>query len=170
MISCPNCKYQEYSGALYCSQCGSQIFTSANNTTAIGTSEIKDKPGISPTPPPFPTPPLDFQNCNLVIFLIDAGEIIFAENKPELTIGRSTEGQIIVPNIDLSPYDAYECGVSRLHANISINGNQITAKDLGSANGTRLNGKKLSANAEHTLQHGDILTLGKLKIQILIKE
>jgi hypothetical protein len=170
MILCPNCKYQEYSGALYCSQCGSQIFTSANNTTSISTSEIKNKPGISPTPPPFPTPPVDFQNSILVIFLIEAGEIIFVDKESELTIGRSTEGQIIVPTVDLSPYDAYECGVSRLHANISIKNNQVTAKDLGSANGTRLNGKKISANAEHTLRHGDILTLGKLKIQILIKE
>lgn len=170
MQTCPKCKHKEYSGALFCSQCGSQLYKSTDNTAAIRASEIKNNRGISPTPPPFPTPPVDFQDSRLVIFLIDAGEVIFIEGEKDLTIGRSTEGQMIVPDIDLSPHDAYESGVSRLHANISIKGNQITAKDLGSANGTRLNGKKMTAHAEHTLQHGDILTLGKLKIQILIRE
>jgi len=131
---------------------------------------MRNNQGISPSPPPFPTPPVDFQDSNLAVFLIDAGEILFIKEDKELTIGRSTKGQIIVPNIDLSPHDAYESGVSRLHANISLKGKQITAKDLGSANGTRLNGKKMTAHAEHTLQHGDILTLGKLKIQVLIRE
>lgn len=171
MISCPNCKNQELNGALYCSHCGAQLLKTSENTAAIRSSELKNNRGISPSPPPFPTPPVDFLNSKVVIFLIDAGEVIFIdEEEKELTTGRSTEGQMIVPNIDLSPYDAYECGVSRLHSTISSIGKEITAKDLGSANGTRLNGKKISPHAEHTLQHGDILTLGKLKIQILIKK
>lgn len=170
MITCSKCNHEELGGALFCSQCGAQLFASTDNTAAIRSADMKNNRGITPSPPPFPTPPVNFQDSNIVVFLIDAGEVIFVKGDKELSIGRSTEGQMIVPDIDLSPHDAYEAGVSRLHANLSIKGKQITAKDLGSANGTRLNGKKMSAHAEHTLQHGDILTLGKLKLQVLIKE
>jgi pSer/pThr/pTyr-binding forkhead associated (FHA) protein len=41
--------------------------------------------------------------------------------------------------------------------------------DLGSANGTYVNGKRMTANSELTLSHGDVISLGKLKIQILFK-
>jgi pSer/pThr/pTyr-binding forkhead associated (FHA) protein len=41
--------------------------------------------------------------------------------------------------------------------------------DLGSANGTYLNGKRLGPNTEQSISHGDIIALGKLKIQILLK-
>ncbi|MEW6405147.1 MAG: FHA domain-containing protein [Chloroflexota bacterium] len=147
------------------------MYESADTTATIKSTGVKTARGISsPTVPAFPSPPPDVADSKAAIFLIDAGEVIFIRGEKEFTIGRSTEGQMVVPDIDLSPFEAYEAGVSRLHANLTIKGNQITAKDLGSANGTRLNGKKIAAHAEHTLQHGDILTLGKLKIQILIRE
>ena len=171
MISCPQCKHQEFEGALFCSQCGAQIFETSDTTATIKSSEIKKVQEISSTTaPPFPSPPPDVEESNVAIYLIDVDETIFVKGDRELTIGRSTEGQMVVPDIDLSPFDAYEAGVSRLHANLAVKGTQVTAKDLGSANGTRLNGKKITAHAEHTLQHGDILTLGKMKVQILIRD
>ncbi len=41
--------------------------------------------------------------------------------------------------------------------------------DLDSANGTYVNGKRLNPNVEHTLKNGDVVALGKLKIQVLLK-
>jgi pSer/pThr/pTyr-binding forkhead associated (FHA) protein len=41
--------------------------------------------------------------------------------------------------------------------------------DLGSANGTFVNGKRLNPNVEQTLNNGDIIALGKLKMQVLLK-
>jgi pSer/pThr/pTyr-binding forkhead associated (FHA) protein len=41
--------------------------------------------------------------------------------------------------------------------------------DLGSANGTYINGKRLSPSVEQTLNNGDIVALGKLKMQVLLK-
>jgi pSer/pThr/pTyr-binding forkhead associated (FHA) protein len=74
-----------------------------------------------------------------------------------------------MPDIDLSPYQAYAAGVSRLHAVIKRDGNRILFIDLGSANGTYINGKRLAPNVEQVLNHGDIIALGKLKLQILVK-
>jgi pSer/pThr/pTyr-binding forkhead associated (FHA) protein len=56
-----------------------------------------------------------------------------------------------------------------LHAIIKRGSNCMIFMDLGSANGSFINGKRLSPNEEITLKHGDIVALGKLKIQILLK-
>ena len=40
--------------------------------------------------------------------------------------------------------------------------------DLGSSNGTYLNGRRLNPHVEEPLKHGDIVAVGKLKIQILL--
>jgi pSer/pThr/pTyr-binding forkhead associated (FHA) protein len=74
-----------------------------------------------------------------------------------------------MPDIDLSPYQAYASGVSRLHAVVKRDGPRVILMDLGSANGTYINGKRLTTNVEQVLNHGDIVALGKLKIQVLIK-
>lgn len=69
--------------------------------------------------------------------------------------------------IDLSPYQAYESGVSRRHAILQSEEGRITVIDLGSANGTRLNGRNIPANIPQLVEYGDILTLGKFKLEIL---
>ena len=74
-----------------------------------------------------------------------------------------------MPDIDLTPYQAYASGVSRLHSVLKREGNRVFVMDLGSSNGTYLNGKRLKPNVDQTLNHGDMLALGKLKIQILLK-
>jgi pSer/pThr/pTyr-binding forkhead associated (FHA) protein len=87
----------------------------------------------------------------------------------EVTLGRVSEGQPVVPDIDLTPYKAYEDGVSRMHASIRIIEDQVLITDLGSANGTRVNGMQITSHIPYPVKHGDILTLGKFKIQILLR-
>jgi len=41
--------------------------------------------------------------------------------------------------------------------------------DLESANGTFVNGKRLQADEVRTLSNGDVVALGGLKIQIILK-
>jgi len=101
--------------------------------------------------------------------LLDTGQMLPLSERGEFTLGRVSDGQPIMPDIDLSPYHAYASGVSRLHAVIKRSGERITIMDLGSSNGTYVNGKRLTANAEQVIHHGDVLTFGKLKIQILLR-
>jgi pSer/pThr/pTyr-binding forkhead associated (FHA) protein len=100
---------------------------------------------------------------------LDTGHVIPLAGKDQFTLGRISEGQPIMPDIDLSAYQAYAAGVSRLHAVIKRGTAQMVFMDLGSANGTFINGKRLSPNEEQTLNHGDVVALGKMKIQILLK-
>lgn len=75
-----------------------------------------------------------------------------------------------MPDIDLTRYKAYDKGVSRLHAILRRVNNKIVVMDLGSSNGTYVNGNRLSPQVEHVLTHGDAIHLGKLKIQILFSQ
>ena len=74
-----------------------------------------------------------------------------------------------MPDIDLSPYQAYARGVSRLHAVLKRESSHVFLMDLGSANGTFVNGKRLNPNVDHSIANGDVIALGKLKIQVLLK-
>ena len=100
--------------------------------------------------------------------MIESGQILPLADRTEFTLGRSAEGQPIVPDVDLTPHNAYANGVSRLHAALKLVKNQIVIVDLGSSNGTYLNGTRLSPYIEVPVAHGDIVYLGKLRVQVLI--
>ena len=99
---------------------------------------------------------------------IDTGQILNLRLNREYTIGRKHKSQPIVPDIDLSPFKAFEWGISRLHASVSVHEDELTITDIGSSNGTWHAGKRLLVNYPYKLVHGDIVYLGKLKIQFLI--
>ncbi len=166
MIICPNCRHSELPGALFCSQCGALLEgvagVSTQNMRSTG-QLANDQPGIPPA-----APSAELQAA-VSLCIVDSGQILPLENRDEFTLGRSAEGQPILPDIDLAPFSAYEMGVSRLHASIRLEGKQVLAMDLGSVNGSRLNGQKIPPHKPCVLNHGDILTLGKLKLQILLR-
>ncbi len=83
-----------------------------------------------------------------------------------MTIGRSDPQRNIHPDIDLAAHEAQAKGVSRQHAVVIAKDNRIAVKDLGSVNGTRLNGRACKPNLEYRLRHGDELDIGELKLQV----
>ena len=164
-ITCPNCQYEEISSAIYCSKCGALLVDSPGGHKAQ-TAELRGKieQRTNRLQPP-PKPPLQSW---ISLHLLDSGEILPLTDRTDFTLGRSVEGQPIVPDVDLSPYDAYANGVSRLHAAIKLVKNQAVIVDLGSSNGTFLNGVRLLPHVETLVAHGDLIYLGKLKMQVLI--
>jgi hypothetical protein len=157
------------SGALFCSECGTLLEGIAGISTqsikSAATSQLIDNLNA---PPPKAVAPTALE-ADVSLCVVDSGQIIALENREEFTIGRSAEGQPILPDIDLAPYRAYENGVSRLHASIRFEGKVVLATDLGSVNGTRLNGQRIPPHKPCPLNHGDIISLGKLKIQVLMR-
>jgi pSer/pThr/pTyr-binding forkhead associated (FHA) protein len=81
-------------------------------------------------------------------------------------LGRSDPSQNIFPEVDLTDDLAMEYGVSREHAAIAGRGGTITVEDLGSTNGTLLNGERLDPYMPEPLHHGDQLQLGQLLIEV----
>ncbi len=167
MVICPNCKHQEYPGTLFCSECGAQLTLDAGTRTQSFERAGIDSKALGQAGP---TPELEKSKEKALAYLrlVDHDVTIPLADKYEFTIGRIAEGQPILPDIDVSPYDAYSQGVSRLHASFKIMNQKITITDLGSSNGTRVNGQRIMPNIEYPLNHGDVIALGKLKIQIIL--
>lgn len=105
----------------------------------------------------------------IVLQVLKTGQLIPIGEEDEVTLGRVSAGQPIVPDIDLTPYQGIEAGVSRLHASIRIKANEIYIMDLGSANGTQVDGEKLKPSSLHKLENQSTITLGKLHLKVLIK-
>ncbi len=83
-----------------------------------------------------------------------------------MLIGRADPPKNVYPAVDLSAHNGQGQGVSRQHAVILVKDNRTFIKDLGSVNGTRLNGSLLAPQSEYRLRHGDELTIGHMKLQV----
>lgn len=168
MVICPNCKHDNMSGAMFCAECGAQLLDKDGGLTTQNISTDKFNAALTDSKEDKYVP-FDGSDAWGSLHLLDTGQVLPLSSRFEFTLGRVSEGQPIMPDIDLSPYQAYAGGVSRLHAIIKRDGDRIVLMDLGSANGTYINGKRLQPNVEQIVNHGDIVALGKLKIQILVK-
>ncbi len=172
MITCPNCHHQELPGALFCSECGAQLVVvdrSATQTFDMIQSDYFERKRSKPLSPVMERDESLATAMTIALRIVDSDEIIYLGGRSEVTLGRIVEGQPILPDIDLSPYEAYAHGVSRLHAAIKVTPQRVSIMDLGSSNGTRVNGQKIVPHVEYPLKNHDIVALGKLKIQIIIQ-
>ncbi len=128
----------------------------------------EEAPKRQTQPPPSQRTSRQTQPARVALRVIHHPEEIPLLGKTEFTLGRVNEGQPIIPDIDLSVYNAYDNGVSRLHATIHTEP-QVTVTDLGSINGTRINGNKTQPHTPAILHDGDTLALGRLKLRVIIR-
>ncbi len=167
MILCPNCQHHNPVGAVFCIECGAQLVNSeATVTQTIRTDRIRESisEALEVAPRRIVT------TTWLTLHLLDSGHLLPLAERSEFTLGRIAENQPVMPDIDLTPYQAHAHGVSRLHAILRRKAdNQVTIMDLGSSNGTYLKGQRLEPHREYPLNHGDIISLGKLRIQVLFR-
>jgi hypothetical protein len=86
----------------------------------------------------------------------------------ELIVGRSTNRGPMSPDIDLADSEGNRLGVSRQHLSIRYDTqyNTISVFDLGSANGTFVNGQRLHPHEVRVLHHKDELRLGNLLLDV----
>ena len=167
MIICANCQHKNVTGAMFCAECGAQLDgIDTLITQAITDEQIADELNKKPAHPELASTPV---TSWISLHLMDSGKILPLASRNEFTLGRLSEGQPIMPDIDLTPYQAYASGVSRLHAVVKRDASRVVVMDLGSSNGTYVNGRRINPHVEEPLSHGDILALGKLKIQVLLR-
>lgn len=84
----------------------------------------------------------------------DAQIVTYSLSGESISIGRSATNYISINSE----------GISRQHVVISSSDGNVTLRDLGSRNGTYLDGKRVDANIEHPLADGQEIIIGKLKI------
>ncbi len=163
MKQCPVCGHMEYEGALFCSECGAPLFRQPPEPA--GRRFPKEQAS-----PETPAEEISHPAAGKIVLVVEetGNKIILnGASRREWILGRTAPGQTIVPDIDLTPYEAYDNGVSRLHAAIRISEDgKATITDLGSSNGTRLNGLKIPPNIPQPLSEGDRVLLGKLALRV----
>lgn len=141
-----------------------------HDSTEVNTRHLVETPQLSNTAPlkPLGTGPLDLELPWVVeLRVVGTASMIQAQVRDTMLIGRSDSEQQIFPEIDLLPYNAFGLGISRKHALIKTKDGRLYIEDLNSTNGTRLNNVPLHGGQEYRLRHGDQLTLGQMRLQVL---
>lgn len=100
---------------------------------------------------------LQQQTAKLFHVQTDTG-IELPQNLGVIHIGK--ENDRIPPDIDVSGFPNSEI-VSRIHADIRVEGDAYFIEDVGSSNGTYINRKPLQPGDRHRLRAGDRIALGK---------
>ncbi len=93
-----------------------------------------------------------------MLLVIRDGEAIgksFVLNHAMLTIGRGSECNVVIN----------DASISRSHAQVLRQGNGTYVQDLGSRNGTKVNGEPL--HAPRLLQAGDIVCVGSIRLEYM---
>lgn len=102
-----------------------------------------------------------------IVFLhSESGQQTNVEHASEFILGRKVDEQS-ENLIDLTPFGAYESGVSRLHAFVQKTENGYSITDLDSTNGTWIDHEKLPPRKAFRMASGSSIRLGKLQLVAL---
>ncbi len=85
-------------------------------------------------------------------FYFESGQDRFALLPGTSTIGRSRNCEVLLD----------DPSASRNHALVTLDNDRVILQDLGSANGTLVNGRRLQGETE--IQHGDVITIGETRL------
>jgi pSer/pThr/pTyr-binding forkhead associated (FHA) protein len=169
MIKCPFCQATHVANTVFCNECGNYLLESDRR----------------------PTDPLKNNEMNWVGGILDQSRVVSSSKqhiKPVaihlkigvgkrevearldkvINIGRVDPTSAIFPEVDLTDEGVSSKSVSRRHARILKREDNVLLEDLGSINGTFINGKKLDPYVTEVLSDGDILQVGKIPIEIKI--
>jgi len=165
-MKCPHCQKQNRPGLLLCEHCGHQLLT-LSDFSRFQTKFIAEEPA--------PTTPVEFQRVGtgflhsssfVTLDLLDTNKKITLKTKGHILLGRADKDSQWQPTVDLTPYGAIEKGVSRVHADLYFESDQVFVLELGSANGTRLNGVPLQIGGAQQIHNGDLLEMGHLRVKV----
>jgi len=165
MIKCPFCQTTHVANTLFCSECGTYLLEDdRRGTDPLGTGEIGwvgteeegsehlIKQGSGP--------------LGVRLQIGESGRQVEASLTKAIHLGRLDPASDVFPELDLSEDGGLEKGVSRRHARILKREGTVVVEDLGSINGTFINGKRLAPYLPEALHDGDQLQLGKLLIEV----
>ncbi len=139
-MKCPKCKKEVKKEVKVCPQCGSQLEddTLILSPSDIEGEEIEVKPIIS-------------EKFLLLVKKGPGAGAHFSLDKSELVLGRDPSSDIFLNDIT----------VSRKHAKLTINPSEVILEDLGSLNGTYVNGERME---QTKLKDRDEIQIGKFKL------
>jgi len=146
--NCPDCgAVREPADTVFCEDCGYNYSTGAHGEPKAPPARWEVAITVDPAlkTAESPEPPVGFT------------PMLLALDKDSNLIGRRSEKRAIFPEIALDFDDA----VSHRHAVFNrAPGGGLVLRDLGSSNGTKLNGTDVQGLTDMPLKDGDVITLG----------
>jgi len=109
--------------------------------------------------PAVQAPPIAGSSARLVL---NSGKE-FPLSKDTILLGRRSPVDGIFPEVDLTDHDT-DSYISRRHGRITRSETGLVYEDLGSSNGSFINGSRLQANIQQQLNDGDSVRLGKTEM------
>ncbi len=128
----------------HCSACGAQLRAGARFCHLCG------RP-VASAEPLWRLAPLDGATCEIALV------------RPITRVGRRGGAQPV--DADLEPFDP-QGYVSRNHATLAVRAGAVEIVDLGSANGTFVNGQRLAPHQPRRLMAGDRVRLSRLEFEL----
>jgi len=161
-VSCPNCSTKNKANEIFCYACG-QLMDAGQGLHATRSFAEAEMESV--------TPEYFGKDSLLILQVRDSGAYfrLRPQNTThELVIGRSSTNTAMTPDIDLTEEHAEEFGVSRLHIAIQYVADNSTLNilDLGSANGSYINGQRLHPSENRILRNGDQIRLGRMVLLV----
>jgi hypothetical protein len=181
--TCPKCGHLNRAGILVCEKCGTLLIgdehvggtkrfegdkqqpaeAALKQATVTETNEMYSSAVTTAGSSQFT------ENMVLRLEIEGAPTPIMLHPKFETSLGRRDPATGTIPDVDLSAYAGYRLGVSRKHAVIRLKNRQLEIYDLGSSNGTSVNGTRLTPHQSQVLRDGDEIMLGKMLIRVLFQ-
>lgn len=163
---CPVCTNKNELAAAFCIHCGAPLEPSPEGrptTTSVDmdpkvVSEIAEKTFIES---------LEAPASGISLYLSGHSKPIYTLQEKQFVLGRRIRKEKEQGLVDLAPFGAFENGVSKQHALLRQAGNCYEIMDIGSTNGTWLNGQRLVPNRPYRLNSGMQIHLGRLCLYAL---
>jgi hypothetical protein len=165
VIECPSCRAEHVANTLFCSECGACLLEQESPATAALSDDEIEWVG-----------PGDERRANgsvqdggplrLHLRICNTGRVVQIPLDKTIHLGRLDPGSDSLPEVDFSQDGGLDKGVSRRHARILERAGHVVVEDLGSINGTAVNGKRLAPYLSEELHDGDQLQLGKIAVEV----
>jgi hypothetical protein len=158
--------HENMEGSLYCDNCGRSL--TGDSVPTLPTRKLDSTSGELAARATWGTARFG-EDATIIIRIRDVPEPLVILPSKQTILGRIDQSNTRQPDLDLTPYGGIEKGVSRHHAIISRSEDTLTLIDMGSANGTHLNGQRLVPDQPRLLRDGDEIRLGKLVAHVYFK-
>ena len=164
---CPVCKNKNEREAVVCKYCGASLEKYFSD--AISTTRNADlQPGGTEKVEELLIDEALIPAGGIAVYVVGTANPVFLSTDREFIIGRKME-ETRDAFLDLSNLGGYLLGLSRRHARIRRVDAGYEVIDLGSTNGTWVNGERLTPNQAYPLASGSQLRLGRMRFFVLYR-
>jgi pSer/pThr/pTyr-binding forkhead associated (FHA) protein len=150
---CSQCGHEAIEGAKFCSNCGAALEPQGEVDVDRTTAAI-DVGAFDPPSSVEQLPALEAGTAMLVVIRGPNAGARYLLDRDETTVGRHPDCEIFLHDVT----------VSRRHSEFHRAGGEFTLRDLGSLNGTYVNGERV---ADKDLKSGDEIQIGRFKLLYL---